>query len=462
MLVGGQDFCLDDAWIHLAYAKSLRLGDGLSYNPGDWETGFSSPLWVFFIALLPWGSSPVVAVKLFGGLCHAALAWGVASTVELLGRERSDVDPRWLAFAGAVMCALDPAFAFAATSGMEVSLAAALIVWTLYAALTDRTWWSAALGFAAVWARPEALLFIGAWTVLRWSVVRTPRTFAPLLAAGAAMLAWTAYCYAVSGYPFPNTYYAKRGARLDYGVFYFFLGYLPQHAWMFGVAGFVLCLRALVRPGEARRLMLAWLLASIAIAGTREIMPRVLFYCWRYFAILGAIPMIALVTALPVRRALQIAALAPIALATLWLLPAARELQHGQESDIHLVHTEPAQWLARTVPRGGRVLVEGAGASRFFIPRDVFVIDAIGLNLKSVVHASEWVARRCEALRHEPMYVSLPVWLYGEIDQILTLQKLREFVAPGYRIVLNPRPERVIAARVVEISPRVRKTCKMP
>src|ERR1700755_404930 len=82
MLVGGHDFCLDDAWIHLAYAKSLRLGDGLSYNPGDWETGFSSPLWVFFLAALPWGSSPVVAVKLFGGLCHAALAWGVANTVE--------------------------------------------------------------------------------------------------------------------------------------------------------------------------------------------------------------------------------------------------------------------------------------------------------------------------------------------------------------------------------------------
>src|SRR5690606_3109071 len=45
-IVGSRDFPLDDAWIHLAYAKSLRLGDGLSYNPGDWETGASSPLWV--------------------------------------------------------------------------------------------------------------------------------------------------------------------------------------------------------------------------------------------------------------------------------------------------------------------------------------------------------------------------------------------------------------------------------
>lgn len=32
------EFCLDDAYIHLAYAKSLRLGDGYSYNPGDWSS----------------------------------------------------------------------------------------------------------------------------------------------------------------------------------------------------------------------------------------------------------------------------------------------------------------------------------------------------------------------------------------------------------------------------------------
>ena len=47
------DFCLDDAWIHLDYALSLRLNEGLSYNPNDFETGFSSPLWVLLLALLP-------------------------------------------------------------------------------------------------------------------------------------------------------------------------------------------------------------------------------------------------------------------------------------------------------------------------------------------------------------------------------------------------------------------------
>ena len=47
------DFCLDDAYIHLSYVKSLHLGEGLSYNPHDLETGMSSPLWVFVLALIP-------------------------------------------------------------------------------------------------------------------------------------------------------------------------------------------------------------------------------------------------------------------------------------------------------------------------------------------------------------------------------------------------------------------------
>ena len=57
LLGGGErDFCLDDAWIHLSYAKSLRLGEGLSYNPHDWETGCSSPLWVLVLAAWPSGA----------------------------------------------------------------------------------------------------------------------------------------------------------------------------------------------------------------------------------------------------------------------------------------------------------------------------------------------------------------------------------------------------------------------
>src|SRR5690606_18571717 len=87
-----RDFALDDAWIHMAYAKSLGLGDGLSYNPGDWETGTSSPLWVLLLAVWPIGGDPVVSVMALGVLLHAATAGGAAWLALRLGRDRASVE----------------------------------------------------------------------------------------------------------------------------------------------------------------------------------------------------------------------------------------------------------------------------------------------------------------------------------------------------------------------------------
>jgi hypothetical protein len=71
---GGGNFSLDDTWIHLSYALSLKLGEGFSYNPGDWETGSSSPLWVVLLWLWPLGADPVLRTKVLCALLHAATA----------------------------------------------------------------------------------------------------------------------------------------------------------------------------------------------------------------------------------------------------------------------------------------------------------------------------------------------------------------------------------------------------
>jgi hypothetical protein len=76
---GGTDFSLDDAWIHLSYARSLKLGEGLSYNPNDWETGFSSPIWVLALAVLPWFGKPLIAAKALAVFLHG-LGAGFAAT----------------------------------------------------------------------------------------------------------------------------------------------------------------------------------------------------------------------------------------------------------------------------------------------------------------------------------------------------------------------------------------------
>src|SRR5262245_54891587 len=78
------ELCLDDAYLHLAYARSLRLGEGLSYNPHDWELGATSPLWALILATLP--ALTVGWVKALGVTLHALGAGVVALTAAELSR----------------------------------------------------------------------------------------------------------------------------------------------------------------------------------------------------------------------------------------------------------------------------------------------------------------------------------------------------------------------------------------
>jgi hypothetical protein len=58
-------FPLDDAWIHLVYARSLVTEGGFHFNAGVPEAGMTSPLWVIFAASVhlvaaPFGTAAVV------------------------------------------------------------------------------------------------------------------------------------------------------------------------------------------------------------------------------------------------------------------------------------------------------------------------------------------------------------------------------------------------------------------
>ena len=62
---------LDDAWIHLVYARSLSVGLPFHYNPGQPEAGFSSPLWEILLVPAMWigragPGALVLAVKATG------------------------------------------------------------------------------------------------------------------------------------------------------------------------------------------------------------------------------------------------------------------------------------------------------------------------------------------------------------------------------------------------------------
>jgi hypothetical protein len=466
MSFGSSNFCLDDAWIHLAYAKSLRLGDGFSYNPGDLETGFSSPLWAGLIALTPFERDPILAVKLLGALCHAVLAWGAARLALQLSAADDPRSSGWLAGA---LTACDPLLVFAAGSGMEVSLTAALAIWTAVIVTKprdalERTGAASlagafALGMACLWARPETLFLLGPLCALFWSRSRRVVTLAPLAGAVFALCLWVLYCQLVSGHPWPNTYYAKRHAETLQGLLYFGVRVLTAQAWAVGLTGLGLVVLAFVRSGPARALALAWVCAVLAIAASREILMGALFYCTRYFAIFGAVPIVLAASQLPARRWAQALVALPIALATLLLLPQARALQRAQESDIATQHTEPAQFLARTLPAGARVAVEGAGATRFFLPRSVRVIDVVGLNYALAVHARTTGERLCSVLHARPTHLLLPDGFMSFFGQALSLETLHVFIDEYSAITVRSSVHRIVAARVRGVAPEAVRAC---
>ena len=50
VVAGVAGFPLDDAWIHLHFARNLAEGAGFAYNPGRPVAGSTAPLWTLLLA----------------------------------------------------------------------------------------------------------------------------------------------------------------------------------------------------------------------------------------------------------------------------------------------------------------------------------------------------------------------------------------------------------------------------
>lgn len=495
---GPGDFCLDDAWIHLAYAKSLRLGDGLSYNPGDWETGFSSPLWVALLAAWPTEPEPVVPVKLLGALLHAGTA-GLTSLVALeLARARASVErpvpALSIALLAGILAATAPTLLVGATSGMEIGLTSCLLLAAVLASLREQWLLAGVAGFAAQLARPEALFFLLAFTAVLALARRRPIAVAAGLGALAGMGAWVLYCLAVSGHPWPNTAYVKADlgdASLAGGLDYLSAQVFPWQPWIVGLGGGLALIAAAVfsdltgrgvlerdgasatpaagegpRRWEVVALLVGWAAAMVATAASRALDPAVLFYQARYFAIFAAVPLIAIAVGMArTHRLLCVALILPVAVFTGLQIRDARSLQRDQERGVSLLHSDPAARVAQ-LERGDErsgplvVAVEGAGATRYRAPRDTEIIDVIGLNSAAIAHADGDAAKACVLVRRAPDYFVLPDHIAAPLSKVFGFRAIDTFVDQDYAQVEERHALRVILLEVESIDPRWVERCR--
>lgn len=432
-----EELPLDDAWIHLAYGRGL-LRDGLpSYNPGRPEAGFSSPLWVLCAAvvLLVARASGLAAALLlkgasaaFGGLAAGALARLAAD---------QGASPR-VALVVALVAPLGPWWCTSAASGMEITLTTLLLALALSALQHGRRGRAGAFVAMATLARPECAACVPALLLARAAL---PQRVALALPTALAVGAWVAYDLAVTGHPWPNTFYAK-ALRVDgASSLRFAAATLAEDGAVVALVLVALAAAGLARarrtaPGAGWSWFALSVVPIVGVLASRSLNPAVLLYLRRYLypfllllwgpAALGIQVLVDAVAALPLARPRLVAALGA-AFAALAVAPsvlAARSLHAGWCLDVAALHTAPALAIARGTPLGAVVAVEGAGASRYFADREI--VDLVGLNEHELVHHPRGgTAHLCHLLR-----VRRPTWF------VLPSSWVPRF-APAWRFVLQ-------------------------
>ncbi len=414
--LGTLSFPVDDAWIHLTYARNLAQHLSCTYFPGTPPSaGSTAPLFTLLeaLALRVTGHGTAVALAL-GFVFHAAFLGVFAAWA------RRRLGPAWATLAVAVV-ALDGRLVALSVSGMETSLFVLLGTLALLAHDARRPLArGVALGLAA-WTRPDGLLLAAALGVdallSRGDGAGRPSrrdTLAGLGAFAALVAGWMAWNTAIGGTPLPATFAAKVA----------FYGAMSRTAFVtgdvartFASGGWLLLAPlaavAIVREG---RLALARVPSPVRAAlGAALVLPLayavLLPFSHRFERYLApALPPLAIVALAQVRDActrwprVRVAA-GPFAAAVLGLHALAFAGTGAMVTDfvrMHRdVHVRAAHWIAERTPPGAVIATHDVGALGWYGNRRI--VDVVGLVTPGIA----------PHLRR-PDYLS---WLRGELDR---------------------------------------------
>jgi hypothetical protein len=201
-----RDAIMDDTFIHLQYARNLRAGGEIAFNPGEPSLGATSPLWMLLLAATGAGVTLARVLSVAAG-AGAVLAFGALAS-------RSISSPSW-ALAATVAWAGSLWLVRHAPNGMETTLAVCLALYALV--LRARTTRARAIGSGAALAgailvRPEIALLAPLLVLddLRSSAGRARAAFW-IPACAIPCMAWGIFAHQATGQILPDTLRAKSG-----------------------------------------------------------------------------------------------------------------------------------------------------------------------------------------------------------------------------------------------------------
>jgi hypothetical protein len=460
---------LDDAWIHLVYARSLAALEGFAYNPGQLETGSTSPLWALLLVPAAWtaralGVGVAIPAKITGILTGVGASLGGAHLARSLGLGLA------VELATGLAIALDPGLAFAQVSGMEVMLAAGLALWAMAALAADREWPTAILAALAPLARPEMILvslltLVGLEYRLDRHQARRRRRLLVLVPTLVCVGGWMLYCQWVSGHPLPSTFYAKVHSRAEYfshNVVLILGQVMPGWPWFRRGVGFALgSLGAAVvwRRGRLGVLTVLFPVAYLLAAAGAQYIPESRPFFWQRY-LLPAVPFLLLGLATGVAHAVRWAwqgrqgrwaparflVVAALVLGALASLPSAlvraADLYAWNCQNIEELNVAMARWVRAEVAPGETIAVTDAGAIRYFGEHPV--LDLVGLNNHRLLHGGR---AGPAALAAVDLVVSFPA-LFPKLGRSDTWRPVHRTATAHLTICDCPQSELVAYQRV--------------
>ena len=209
---------LDDSWIHIQFARTIFEGIPWEYSPGYPSTGSTSPLWSVILASIFFFTSDQFGIV--WGTYIISSAFFVGCTY-LAGR----IVTNYLEHSGwgyftMIAFVIIPRNAWLMLSGMETPLFVFVLLLSIWILDKEEMKYDLLIGVIAGFAflsRPEGII-VALCIPIRFIMIakrgkaNTKRLGLFILSGVFAVTVvspWVLYCLSTTGYPLPDTFYAK-------------------------------------------------------------------------------------------------------------------------------------------------------------------------------------------------------------------------------------------------------------